>query len=389
MTTPIGPWPLGIDNVSGVARQISNEEGAPVSLVDAVNVDIDRDGRPARRAGHTLVAQVAGLHSLWSGKHGAFGVQGDVLVALPGMEPLATLASADPCTYAEVNGAVIVANRTTLLRVAGGRAEPLGVPDAPPATVLPAGAGGMRAGRYGVAVSFVSDQGEGGLSPLRFIQIEEGGGLLLQDLPTSPGATGLRIYRTHENGAVLYLAAEVPLGFPSYNLGNMKLGVAADTQHLRQMPPGEFVAMLNGFLLVAHGNVIRFSEPMRYGLWSPRHGFVQLPDRITMLAAVGNAVFVGTRSGVTVLRGAKPREWELDDTGARPPIPRAATYIQSGDTRTEVPGRTMAVWLAPNGFVMGTEDGQVIEMQTNRVDRIAHSAGAICLQNRRVTAVVA
>ena len=49
----------------------------------------------------------------------------------------------------------------------------------------------------------------------------------------------------------------------------------------------------------------------------------------------------------------------------------------------------MAVWLAPNGFVMGTEDGQVIELQANRVDRIAHSAGAICLQNRRVTAVVA
>lgn len=389
MTTPIGPWPLGIDNVSGVARQITNQEGAPVSLVDAVNVDIDRDGRPARRAGHTLVAAGTGLHSLWSGQGGAFGVLGTELVRLPGLEPVATLASADPCTYTEVNGAVIVANRTTLLRVTGAGAEPLGVPDAPPATVLPAAAGGMRAGRYGVAVSFVSDQGEGGLSPLRFVQVEEGGGLLLQDLPTSPHATGLRIYRTHDNGGVLYLAAELPLGFPSYNLGNVKLGVAADTQHLRQMPPGEFVAVLNGYLLVAHGNVIRFSEPMRYGLWSPRHGFVQLPERITMLAAVGNAVFVGTRAGVIVLRGSKPREWSLDATGAKPPIPRAVTYVQSGDTRTEAPGRTMAVWLAANGFVMGTEDGQVIELQANRLTGISHSTGAVCLQNRRLTAVVA
>ncbi|MFL4599821.1 hypothetical protein ACJ6WI_21415 [Stenotrophomonas maltophilia] len=389
MTTPLGPWPLGMDNVSASSTLKRDEEGRQVALVDAANVDIDRDGRPGRRRGARLVHARADLHSIWSGNAGAFVAAGAELLSAPDLQPIALLNSADPCTYAEVNGDVIVGNRTTLLRVKNGRAAPLGVPDAPPPAASAGESGGMRMGRYGVAVAFVSDQGEGGLSSLRFVDVPDGGGIILSALPTAGDATALRIYRTHPNGEELYRAAEIPLGFPSYHLGNGGLDAAADTRNLRRMPPGQHVASFQGYLLVAHGNVLRFSEPLRYGLHSPRHGFVQFPHRITMLAAVGRAVFVGTSAGVIVLRGPRPREWSQDMTGALAPIEGAVAVVTSGALRTEQPGQRMAVWLAPNGYVLGTEDGAVIELQADRITGLIHAAGALCVHGRRVVAAVA
>ncbi|MCU1145801.1 hypothetical protein [Stenotrophomonas maltophilia] len=389
MTTPMGPWPLGIDNVSGAGALPRDQNGRQVALVDAANVDIDRGGRPSRRGGARLVQAGNGLHSLWSGGDHALVAIGAELCNARDLQPVATLNSADPCSYAELNGEVIVGNRTTLLRVAGGRAAVLGVPDAPPAAATASDAGGLTAGRYAVAVAFVSDQGEGGLSSLRFVDVPEGGGIIVDQLPTASDAVSLAIYRSQPNGEELYRAAQIPVGFPSYHVGAGGLDGAARTRNLRRMPPGEHVAAFNGYLLVAHGRTLRFSEPLRYGLHSPRHGFVQLPSRITMLAAVGNVVFVGTTAGVVLLRGPRPREWAMENTAGLPPIPGASALVRSGQVQSELAGRNAALWLAPNGFVLGTEEGVLVELQAERLAGLRYVSGALCVHGRRVTAAVA
>lgn len=390
MTTPIGPWPLGIDNISATTAVQRNEEGHPIALVDAANVDIDRNGRASRRAGLRQVAATP-LRRLWSGRYGAFAQAGATLYRVDpaGLEHIAELNSADDCSYAELAGEIVVGNRTTLYRIRAGAARPVGAPDAPPPTVTPAAAGGLDAGRYAVGIAFVADGEEGSLSPLRFVDVEEGGGILLADLPAPAGATSLRIYRTTPNGTEPALVTELPAGMPSYHLGAAQLGRPAETRNLRQMPPGEHVAAWNGRLLIAHGRVLRFSEPMQYGLHSPRHGFVQLPDRITMVAPVEAGVFVGTTTGVVFLRGSRPREWTRHETGGLPPVPGALTTITSGETRTEAPGQRMALWLAPNGLVLGTEEGTLIELQASRLQLPTYEQGALCVHQRRAIAAVA
>lgn len=392
MTTPIGPWPLGVDNRTGDrARLPRDEEGREIALRDGANVDIDRDGRPSRRAGRSRVLAMHGIRDLWTSEAGrTFAAVGTTLyvVHASGMlEPIGELNSADPCSYAELNGEVIVSNRSTLLRVVGAAARPLGAPDAPPPECQPADAGGLPAGRYAVGVTFLSGDEEGGMSPLRFVQVEDGGGIALSGLLVPDDATSIRVYRSHPNGTDLYRVTDLPVGVASYHLGASPLGAASETRGLRRTPPGELVAAWRGRLLVAHGRYLRFTVALRYGLHSPRHGFVQFPHRVQMLGPVDGGVFVGTTGGVVFLRGSTPKEWEQETAGAMAPLRGNAVTITSGQTRSEAPGQRMALWLAPNGYVMGTPEGMVVELQSSRV-RLAHEKAAICIHDRRATAAV-
>jgi hypothetical protein len=391
---PIGPWPLGIDNVSAPSRLKSDPKtGAFRALVDAISVDIDRDGRPARRAGWAQAVALAGMNSLWSCPLGAFAAAGTTLysVSAGAVQAIGTLGSADPCAYAVLNDSVVVANRTTLLQVRAGTVTPLGVSDAPAPIVAAGAAGGLDAGTYGVAVSFLRAGQEGGLSNLRMVNVDQGGGIVLTGLPSAADADSLRVYVTHANGETLYRCADLPLGLPSYIVGVGLRGVIATTQWLRRMPPGELVASWRGRLLVAHNRTLYVSRPMNYGLYSPRHGFVQFPSRITMIAAVEAGVWVGTKHGIVFLRGPRPSEWQQESTGALPPIPGAVTGVDSAVLALEgvAGGLDCALWLAPNGFVVGTPDGQIIEPQSDRIKIAAYSKGAVLVDNRRVTACVA
>ncbi len=387
-TTRLGPWPLGIDNVSGRTALRSADDGRAVALRDAVNVDVDRAGHVSRRRGAALRTAAAGLHSVWAGASGAYGVLGGVLYTLPDLTAVATLASDDPCSFAEVAGSLIVGNRTTLLRVAAGAGQDLAIPDASPPMLSAQGTGGLDAGRYVVAVCFLRDGVEGGLSPLRAVEVPANGGMHLTGLLAPPGADGVRVFRSVAGSETLLRVADLPLGVSDCVLGAGQLGREAQTQGLRAMVPGRFVAAWRGRLVTAAGRWLRVSAPMRYHLHDPITGFVQFASRVTMVAPVDGGIFVGTRTGVEFLRGTRPREWTREVTGARAPLEGQPAPILPGDVadglELSAPGM---LWLAPNGFVLGTPGGQVVQLQADRLQLTGQRA-ALCVLERRVTAAV-
>lgn len=389
---PLGPWPLGIDNKSDPTSLKADDRGNVIALRDAVNVDIDRTGGVARRAGPRLVLALPGLHSLWTGPLGTFGVAAGQLYAITptAARPLGALNSNDPCSFDTLNGATVVSNRTTLLEVRGDQVRPLALPRGAAPAIAPVPAGGLPGGRYSVAVSYVRGDEEGALSPARLVELGEGQGIELQGLLWPAGVDWLRVYRTEPGGTVLYRCADIPVGLPGYVVGGDQLGRAATTQFLAPMPAGEQLTVWRGRVLVARGRTLYFSEPMNYGLWSPRHGFVQFASAITLVAGVQGGIYVGTRRGVVFLRGAKPGDWSQEAKTTEPPIPGGRAVI-NGDllpASYQQTGRQLVAWLGPSGFVLGTDDGQLLEPQADRLAVEAASAGSLAAHGRRITATL-
>lgn len=364
----LGPFTVGIDHVSPDTKL---PKGA---VHDAVNGDFNRAGEFESRAGSTLALAAAGLHSLWSSPATgiAFCGQGSTLCTVREsdggalvLDSLVNVGEDSPISFDDLNSLVLFANANMVGAIKNGVVQEL----APPTPSLPAVTasinGALAAGRYGVGVSFVGES-ESALSALEFVDVPEGGGLQFQFTSSSYAR---RIYRTGQNGDGLYLAAEIPGVLTSYMVGHGAVGRLSETRHLAPLPGGQFIRAWNGRVLVARGNELLFSEPMRYGLYSPREGFVQFAQRITMMEPVQSGVFVGTSTGVVFLQGTKPSEFVFNETSALPPFEGSGAVVPASVFGGEVgaSGNKVATWLAPNGFVIGSSSGQVIEPQNGRI----------------------
>lgn len=388
----LGPWPLGIDNKSDITSLKADDRGRVIALRDAVNVDIDRNGGVDRRSGPRLVLPLPGLHSLWTGARGTFAVAGGQLYAITpqAARQLGALNSDDPCSFDALNDATVVSNRTTLIEVRGDVVRPVALPRGAMPALAAAAAGGLSGGRYSVAVSYIRGDQEGALSSAQLLVLADGQGIQLQGIQWPTGVDRLRVYRTELGGEVLYHCTDIPAGMPSYLVGNDQLGRVATTQFLAPMPPGDFVQLWRGRLLLARGRTLVFSEPLNYGLTSPRHGFVQFPSRITMVVGVQGGVYVGTRDGVVFLRGAKPGEWSREEKTTEAPVPRCSAAID-GDllpASYQLVGQLVATWLGPSGFVLGSADGQLIQPQADRLAVDGAVAGTMAAHGRRITATL-
>lgn len=381
------PFTVGIDNVS-------DETALPAGAVrDAVNVDFDSDGIATRRPGAALV-EAGVFHSLWRGKGRAFCVRGNTLCHLAGgvLTPISTLPSAERLSYCELNDRIIVSNPSWIGEVLPDlTVRALGVPDGALGNLASGGTGGLPAGRYAVAAAYLRGDEEGALSDVRFVEVAEGGGIVLSDIPQNDEADTVRIYRSAPGGDVLYRAEDIPAALTSYTHGLVQLGRAVHDMHLRRTPPGSIVRSWNGRLLIARGRVMCVTEPLRFGVYSPRRGFIQEPSPITMIAPVTGGIYVGTRAGISFYKGGSPKEWVRVRLGAEAPIPGSDTNTAADifNPRFEV-GSTLdvALWLSPSGYVMGTPDGALIRPQSSRIGGLLAQRSHTTIFGRKAISVV-
>ena len=69
-----------------------------------------------------------------------------------------------------------------------------------------------------------------------------------------------------------------------------------------------------------------FSEPMAYHLHDERHGFVQMPQRITFVEPVDGGIWIGQVDHVAFLEGATPDALVMQRKTACAPV--AGSSIQ-------------------------------------------------------------
>lgn len=360
-------------------------EGA---LREALNVDLDRAGRIRRRPGYTPRYPGSGIHSLWASRGGRvlFGEGGTLKELFPdwtsrdlrsGLDPTRTL------TYEEAGGVVYWSNGAENGRVLqDGTARPWGVPSPPgQPTLSVAPAGALPAGRYQVSVTFVADDGEeSGATIASVIDVPEGGGIDLANIPQGPAAR-IRVYASPPNGDVLYQHLELPMGFVSARVVKTIRGRALETQLLDRVPAAQIVRFHAGRFWLAVGDLLFYTPAFRWGLHSPA-AFFQFAERIRVLEPVADGLYV-VAERTWFLSGVVPEQ--MSQTARHPGAGVEGTGIT-------VPGRyfglddavgDVAYWFGDRGAMLGLPGGTVRPLMEDRVALSQYASGATLFRERQ------
>ncbi|WEE79472.1 hypothetical protein LZ683_08965 [Comamonas testosteroni] len=386
----------GIDNRQEDAALVVGGEAPRVYFREALNVNITEAGRVNMRGAVRKVTDTPFKNAWSSHLHGdLFGTLGTDWVKINptdwSHEVLANLGS-EWTSCCVLNGKVVAAGAAGLFAYDGRNASRMTIdtPSQPFVTTTPGGA--LVPGDYGVAVSWLRGSLESSVSHMEVGRVAETGGSLSVGLPycIDPSVTTVRLYLTKPGSRELQRAGDWPISQGTIEIAAApELGASPEFQFLDAMPTGRFVQPWRGRLLTASFKTLNFSEPMAWHLHDRRHGFIQFPQRITFVAAVDGGIWVGQVDHVLFLSGAQPDELQQQRRASKPPVPASAVLLDS-DLVGELagPGSQSALWLAENGYVLGTSDGQMVELQRKRLTGIKAASGATTVWGSRVLTVL-
>jgi hypothetical protein len=373
-TAKYGPFTKGVNNVD---RSLEIDE-----LLNAVNIDIDRNGLVSRRKGYTQVISTPAsqTHSLWArDRTTAFYVDGAQLKRVnsqvDGSLVGASVGNPDlipfrPVSFLEVNGTVYFSNGVQNGKVAPSEAREEWAPERPSTVpILTAIAGAMPAGIYRVSWTFVDASGEesGAVDPIS-ITLAAPGSIRVTGFPpiaaAYPTLAALRLYVSPVNGEVLYKHADLPAS------GNTQFDISASTTpgkqlntlHLDRMIPMEMLEHYNGRIYGVSGRVVWFTEALRYGLHNPQRNFLLFNHDIAIVKAVVDGLFIATTERTYFYAGAGPDQFTprivlpygaIKGTGITFPKTEQASGRRSADAGVVVG------WFSERGFVKGMAGGAV------------------------------
>lgn len=379
--------PVVFTKFAGKRNDISPENFAPSDLEEGLNVDIDsvmgglstRDGQTLRNAG--------AYHSLWSKDDVCLIASGTQLknVRTLGAGSYALdvlrsdLTAGARLSYWMVNGQVYYCNghETGVVKRGANRtfglAQPTGQPVAAPI------GGGLPAGRYQYAVTYLRDDGqESGtglagtidlgnpLTPAGPSAFASGIGFSMIPVSADPTVIAKAIYITPTNGEVLYRAMVISAAATTaqYRNAGYDLRLPLNTQFGRPVPVGHMVAWYRGRMLMAQGSVIWYSLPYRYEMFMLRKAFLPFEADINLLAPVEDGVFVGADK-TYFLQGLAPETFQSRVVAGYPAIPGTLAYEQGDYLGDGVAGRA-AYWASPRGHCVGTNGGSFKNITESR-----------------------
>lgn len=385
----------GINNRAEDAALVRGGDEPSVAVREALNVDISQTGRVDMRGAVRKVCDAL-YRNLWcSPLHGdLFGTLGTQWVKIDvrdwSHELLADLGGSWAC-HCVVNDAVAVAGADGIWVYDGRSAAPLSMHTPSMPAVSAAGAGALAAGDYGVALSWLRGTLESSVSLVSYASVQEGGALRVA-MPFSLDAsvTHVRLYMSKPGSGQLQAVGDYPVATAFVELAALpQLGGAPPFQMLDAMPAGRFMAHWNGRLLTASARALHFSEPMAPHLYDRRHGFVQFPQRITFVQPVAGGVWVGQVDHVVFLEGAGPDAFVLRRKAAQPPVAGSAVLLDAELAgQLAGTGAAVALWLAANGYVIGTPEGQLVELHGRSLSGIGAEFGSTAVWGDRVLTVM-
>lgn len=246
-------------------------------------------------------------------------------------------------------------------------------------------------GDYSFAISWVANGLESALSEIEKVQLTDKSGVQLQfPLCLDQNVTHVRVYMSEPGGGELRQAFELPVDTMSVDIPALpELGRAATFQYLSPMKSGNFLRLWHGRLWVARSNVLYFSEAMTYHLTDDRYNFIQFPQRIRFIEPVDGGIWVGQADHVVFVRGQDVRNMAIEQKASRAPVYASSALLHSDMVKSLSQGGTwVAVWLAENGFVAGTAEGQLVELQSEAIQGITAQSCQLVGFGDRLVAVV-
>lgn len=385
----------GMNNAAEDAALSRGGDDPRLFARDVLNMNVSPAGKAMLRDSKNRVSTLA-IRELWQsplhkesfgvvgsewGKVGALSWSFDALVDI----------GSGPVSHEVLNNLVCVAGSAGIFTYDGVKVERLAV-EQPAAPLAIVSSGSLVAGTYGVAVSWMRGAVESAPSAISFVEVPENGGIeVTMPMSFDASLTGARLYITKPDGGELMRAFDTPIGTPMVSIPLLpELGAPPQFLNKSPMPTGRYLKYWRGRLLTARANVLRFSEPMAYHLHDERHGFVQMPQRITFVEPVDGGIWVGQVDHVAFLEGATPDELVMQRKTACAPVAGSSIQVLADTIGGDLSqgGSATVLWLAENGYVAGTASGQVVEMQTGVMKGITAENGTSVVLDRRVLTAV-
>lgn len=389
----IAHFTRGIDNMSRDISMERDQFGVTIAAREANNVDFDADGNASRRRGFTHV-QNGWHHSLFAAPGWPFGlvVSNGTLCAVTGageLTPLVTgFAPWGELTYAELGDRVFWSDgfRNGSVSI-DATLSPMGVeiPEPPTASATPNG--GLHEGNYFVALTYQRDNGEeGGAYEPVDVYVQEGGGILLDDIPQPIDTTinRVNVYVSTANGGaivggevdepVLYRSASLRVGVLSAIVGSNAQGKPLDTLFLEPVPAATTYRMFNGRLLFVRDNELGWSQAMRPTITSIGKNRQRLPGKIDMCEPITQdeaaGVWIAARSRTWFIAGQDPtaegNEWAMRLKHPYGVVPGSACVAPAKAFNPEASGNVV-YWLDTGGhFCTGSAGGVITRLAENR-----------------------
>ena len=376
------PAPVTIEGWAQGLNTILRPESMPTdALRRAVNVDIDDVGKLSLRQGRSRIyTGTIQKGSFWSGSKYTFFVEAGSLKRLLrkvddtiGAQVIRTGMGAYPVHFLELNDRIYYTNGIVtgvltddLEDLPWGLAAPGTQPN------VAQGNGQLYAGTYQVAVTFLTSSGEESGTPLS-AEIElttDDSSIVLTDFPPAPpGADRIRIYCSHRNGDGMYRIAEVAPTTLSYQIAVVSNAVSVRLQTQFAIPPpaGDLIEYHKGRIYIARGNIVWFTMALRYNLVMPMKGFLLYPERVTVLKAVDDGIYICADKTYYV-SGVDTPSFRQRDV-----LPYGGVY----DTGLKIPNFDAVAWFSKRGLVFGGEGGEVLNVMQDRVAVSEYGSGTM------------
>jgi hypothetical protein len=370
-----GPWPKGIDN-----RR--NDQHVPDdALRNAVNVELTFVGALRRRDGYTSIAS-GQYHSLWSENDVALVVKNNVLTAINpvSLGETAVLSGLSPgsrMAYLWTSLGVYFSNGLITGRYVDYALRTWGVEHASGQPRLSAIAtGGLDAGRYMVAITYLTADGEeGGTTTAVAVDVASGGGIRAAAIPqpASSFVTHIAVYVSMCNGELLYHHTTVADGTTTLDIARSStLGRELSTQFLYPMPACSVIEEYNGRLYAAVGNQLWFSEPYFYGQRRATN-YVLFPEPITIVSRAGTAGLHVVSDQHYLLRGEGPESFTQTPLVNQRGVKGTLVKMSDGITRT---------WVTDSGMVVSPGDGTLESRLGDRLHIDEATEGSVLLKEQ-------
>lgn len=349
----------GMDNTSRDDRLITEQQRF---FRDIVNANVTPEGNIQSRQDLNLVPDTTGIATLWQNPVDksvwSTDTSGQLYRGI--LDTPATVVGSN-AQYVELNG------QTAVLASGGlfidGELVTL---DEPPAPTVTTGSGSLTGGIYAVATATLDDDGrESPLSDIVHITVPQGGSLTING--------GDVIYVSHTNGTELF-AVDSNIITHTGQLGKGRR--PAFESHL-PFTDGDYLCLWNGRLVVAEGNMLKFSDALAYHVMNV-YDFVPMAQRITFLQPTDFGLWVGMESTVAFITGRSLEEMQLSVKECPRPVAGSATRTEIGQV----------VWLSEKGYSVGLANGQIENVHINSISGINNTTGHSVFLNNRLYSVV-
>lgn len=375
-TVPLGPW-RGVNNVEDEVSSAYQIGEQLAYLREAVNFDLHKEGWLSRRVGRTKLLTLTSGHSIVA----ADGMllladNGSLKRVYPASTAAGTLAvtlvsglSGNPVSFAEAGGQIYWCDSQAKGRVSVGASTFWGLePPGPP--TLTATTGNLPAGQYMVALTCESASGvESGARPPTVISLPTGGGIAVSGITHDAYAAYVNVYVSSTNGRDVFWADRVAATVTTYTVASMAESADPLTSIGMFGPPvgAHRVASHGGWLLVAAGSTLYWSQPLAYHLFRLATDVQLFADEIVLLESSDGGFYVAEGEQTWWVGGDDPETWS----------PRVVdTSRVSAGTALRIPGSKIPaletaalvlVWMTEAGPVAGLPEGRIVHLTENMV----------------------